>query len=108
MNHITSPDYSDAGVEREILAKGLTEVRVTPERINSLIVHKYFHVPEGTTLTLCVLTLANGFNVVGESACVNPLNFDSEIGEKIAFENARQKIWALEGYLLAERSAAPL
>ena len=39
----------------------------------------------------------------GESACASPENFNEEIGRKIAKENARGKIWALEGYLLKEK-----
>lgn len=54
-------------------------------------------------LTFCVLVLKNGFTVTGESACASPENFDPEIGRKIARENARNKIWPLEGYLLRER-----
>jgi len=27
-----------------------------------------------------------------------------EIGEKVAYDNARQKIWALEGYLLKQKT----
>ena len=48
----------------------------------------------------------NGFHVVGESAAASPENFDAEIGRKIARDNARNKIWALEGYLLRSRLAA--
>lgn len=54
-------------------------------------------------LTFCVLVLKNGFTVTGESACASPENFDPEIGRKIAYENARNKIWMLEGYLLKEK-----
>ena len=108
MNHVVSPDISDRAIERELQAKGLTALRVTLQHIDSLILKTYYHVPEGTTLTICVLTLKNGFNVVGESACVNPLNFDPLIGMTLAHENAKNKIWALEGYLLAERCAQPL
>lgn len=72
---------------------------VTPARIDAVIVSKSFFRPTGT-LTVCVLTLENGFNVTGESACAHPDNYDKDIGEKIAFDNARQKIWALEGYVL--------
>lgn len=43
------------------------------------------------------------FTVTDESACASPQNFDAEIGEKIAYENARNKIWQLEGYLLKEQ-----
>jgi hypothetical protein len=58
-----------------------------------------------TTLTVCALTLKNGFHVVGESAAASPENFDQEIGRKIARDNARSKIWALEGYLLRSKLA---
>lgn len=47
--------------------------------------------------------LRNGFTVTGESACASPENFDAEICRKIARENAVQKIWMLEGYLLKQR-----
>ena len=54
-------------------------------------------------LTFCVLVLKNGFTVTGESACASPENFNAEIGRKIARENAVEKIWLLEGYLLKQR-----
>lgn len=53
-------------------------------------------------LTFCVLVLRNGFTVTGESACASPANFDEQVGRDIAKRNARDKIWALEGYLLRE------
>ncbi len=56
-------------------------------------------------LTICVLVLKNGFTVTGESACASPENFDAEIGRQIARQNAEQKIWPLEGYLLKEKLA---
>lgn len=88
--------------ENEIKDKGLDEPRVTPERVEKLIIGEQYHVFEGTTLTICCLTLRNGYTVTGESACASPDNFDSELGQKIARDNAKQKIWALEGYLLCE------
>ncbi|ACG60367.1 hypothetical protein phiPLPE_45 [Iodobacter phage PhiPLPE] len=54
-------------------------------------------------LTFCVLVLRNGFTVTGESACASAENFDAEIGRKIARENAINKVWMLEGYLLKQR-----
>ena len=90
-------------IEREIQAKGLTAPRVTPQRIEEVIVGEAYHVFPGTTLTVCCLTLANGFAVTGESACASPENFDAELGQKIARQNARDKIWALEGYALRSK-----
>lgn len=97
---------NDQAIEQEIQAKGLTAPRVTPQRVDEVIVGEDYHVFQGTTLTVCCLTLANGFTVTGESACASPENFDTELGRKIARDNARQKIWALEGYALRDRLAA--
>jgi hypothetical protein len=96
----------EQAIEAEIQAKGLNSPRISPERIDAVIVGEDYHVFPGTTLTVCCLTLRNGFTVTGESAAVSPENFDVEIGKKIARSNARDKIWALEGYALRERIAA--
>lgn len=94
---------NDQEIESEIQAKGLTAPRVTPERIDAVIASEAYHVFEGSQLTVCCLTLRNGFTVTGESACASPANFNAELGRKIARGHARDKIWALEGYLLRQR-----
>lgn len=94
---------SEQEIEKEIQDKGKTAPRLTPEQIDGTIVDEQYHVFDGTTLTVCVLTLRNGYTVTGESAAVSKDNFDKEIGQKIAKENARNKIWGLEGYLLRQR-----
>ena len=93
-------------LEAEIQAKGLDAPRLTPALIDAAIAGEDYHVFSGTTLTVCALILRNGFVVTGESAAASSENFDEEIGRKIARDNARQKIWALEGYLLRERLSA--
>lgn len=92
---------NDQTTEQMIQEKRMTAPRVTPARIQEVIAKAEFHRLTGT-LTVCVLTLRNGFTVTGESACASPENFNEEIGNKIARENAEKKIWALEGYLLRE------
>ncbi|HED2737595.1 Gp49 family protein [Klebsiella michiganensis] len=113
---------SDKDVESEIQAKGLTAPRVTPQYIDSTIAECHYFTageaaravwsdlnvadlihPNLDLLTICVLVLRNGFTVTGESACASQENFDPEIGRKIARENAVNKIWMLEGYLLKQR-----
>lgn len=125
MNHIPSPDTSDAGIERLIQAKGKTAARVTPDDVKANIASEfYFTAADGVRgeselgtapagrakslelLTFCVLVLRNGFTVTGESACASPENFDAEIGRRIARENAVQKIWPLMGYELRSKLAA--
>lgn len=111
-------------IEQAVQAAGNTAPRVTPEHVDACIVSAHYFTAEdgvvGETngrggfleipdplslLTFCVLVLRNGFTVTGESACASPENFDPSIGRKIAYDNARNKIWMLEGYLLKERIA---
>lgn len=76
--------------------------KITQEHIDAIIVSKTFIVlPDGVT-TICQLILKNGFSVLGSSACVDPANFDLQMGRGIAFKNAQDKVWQLEGYLLKE------
>jgi len=96
----------EAQIEKEIQAKGLNAPRLNPTMIDEVIASEQYHVFPGTTMTVCALTLRNGYIVTGESAAASPENFDKEIGRKIARDNARNKIWALEGYLLREKLAA--
>ena len=118
-------DMTDKSIEQEIQAKGKTAPRVTPDDIEANIASEhYFTARDGRfgaitmntyagrekpemfdsdlspldLLTFCVLVLRNGFTVAGESACASPENFDTEIGRKIARQNAVQKIWPLMGY----------
>lgn len=91
---------SEAAIEAELKTKGLNAPRLTPDHIDAQIVGESYYVFPSTTLTVCALTLQNGFHVTGESAAASPENFDEAIGRRIARENARNKIWALEGYLL--------
>lgn len=77
--------------------------RVTEDAIKSKIKGEVYIVMPDARTTLCQLTLENGYTVNGTSACVDQNNFDLNTGRKIAFDDAFNKIWPLEGYLLAEK-----
>lgn len=94
---------SEQLIEQAIQDKNLNAPRLTPALIDAAIVDTAYHVFDGSCLTVCCLTLKNGFTVSGESACASPENFDAEIGKQISYSNARDKIWALEGYLLKQK-----
>lgn len=97
---------TETEIEQEIQGKGLNAPRLTPEKIDATIASEAYYVFPGTTLTVCCLTLRNGYTVVGESAAASPENFNEALGRKIARQHARDKIWALEGYALREKLAA--
>lgn len=94
---------NEIAVEQMVQDRRLNAPRVTPALIDASIVFAtYTQMPSGKTM-VCELTLQNGFTVRGEGSAVSKENFNVEIGKKISFENARAKIWELEGYLLQER-----
>jgi hypothetical protein len=96
----------EAAIEAEIKEKGLTAARITPADLDAEIVSEDYHVFQGSCLTVCCMTLRNGFTVTGESACASPENFNAEIGQKIARANAREKLWPLLGFRLRDRLTA--
>ena len=77
--------------------------RVTTDLIDSKIKGITTYRLPDTTITIAVIAMENGFTVTGESACADPANFDEPIGKEMAINNAYDKIWPLEGYLLKER-----
>lgn len=110
-------------LEQEIQNKGANVApRITPSHIEDCIasVH-FFTAADGATavmgdsdtisngslqslelLTICVMVLKNGFTVVGKSACASPENFNADIGKDVAWRDAKEQIWPLEGYLLKQ------
>lgn len=94
---------NEGTVESMSQLKGLNAPRLTPEIIDTAIKGEQYYIFPGTQLTVCCLSLTNGATVTGESSCVSPENFDEEIGRHIARDNARDKIWQLEGYLLKQK-----
>ena len=94
---------SEESIELEIQEKGLNAPRLTPADIDAAIVSESFTVLPSGKAMVCELILRNGFSVRGESACVSKANFNFEIGQKISREDARNKVWMLEGYALQER-----
>jgi len=95
----------EQAIEAAIKERGLTAQRISPDDLDAEIVGEDYHVFPGTCLTICCLTLKNGFNVTGESACAIPQNFNAEIGQTIARKNAREKIWPLLGFRLRDQLA---
>lgn len=101
---------NEAKIESEIVAKGLSAPRITPQHIDGLMAELRYEcwlVPN-TTTTICVAVKPDGFTVAtGKASSVSAANFDSEIGIKVARSEcerlARDKLWELEGYLLKSK-----
>ena len=74
------------------LVAALPERKLTKEFLESEI-DKVEYNRFGETNTHCTITTKSGFTFTGESACVDPNNYNKELGEKYAYENAFEKMW---------------
>lgn len=126
------PKTVEQQIEQEIQSKNLNAPRLKPADIDAVIVSEhYFTAAQGeakaledgafvngslngaalrpipellSQITFCVLILKNGYKISGVNhSGVSPENHDPELGRKLAYENARNKVWELEGYLLKEK-----
>ena len=98
MNVMSEPE-----VEAEIQAKGLNAPHLTPEDICESIKSIEYWVVPNTTTTVCAMIFQNNYVITGTSAAASMDNFDQEVGRNIAYENARQRIWPLLGYVLNQK-----
>lgn len=77
---------------------------VTKADVFEKIKDETYYIFPGTTVTTCLLTLENGTKVLGVNyGAIDPERHDWEQGRLNAYEDAFEKIWELEGYLLREK-----
>lgn len=75
----------------------MTQFKLTPQDLENKISGVEYQ-RFGSTGMLAVITLENGYTVTGESGCIDPAIFNEEIGQKVAYENAFNKLWQILGY----------
>lgn len=74
-------------------------VSVGSNMVDNFIKEKHVStIGDRTTLVRCVLV--NGFEIIESSACVDPANYDEELGASICMEKIEDKVWYLLGFLL--------
>lgn len=78
--------------------------KITQEHINDILNETEFTVDEKyDKLTIVTAKLPNGFTIVESSGCVDPSNYDKELGITLCRKKIVDKIWYLEGYVLQTR-----
>lgn len=90
----------------EITDQQSAEVQKTPNRVtldsikNKIQRVDYINPDIAPQMTIALVKMENGYIVVGKAAPADPANFNKELGEKFAYEDAVRQIWPLEGYRL--------
>jgi Phage protein (N4 Gp49/phage Sf6 gene 66) family len=102
--HATAPRVSLKDIEAEISsiaymtgAKFLSHADVlhSPTKSHPVL--------QASTLTICMVTLKNGWMVTASGAPASPENYDAKQGQKIAYDKCVAQIWPLMGYQLKEQ-----
>lgn len=79
----------------------MSEIRITQEGVDALISESVVDVLKlGEKTTVVSVTLPSGFEIVESSSCVDPANYDQEVGRRICLDRIRSRLWELEGYRL--------
>lgn len=98
-----APRVTQEGLEANIRSYNTFNVYDTLMALNKANPDNQAPVPEELkTLTMCVMVLNNGYTVTGQSACADPKNYNADIGNRLAIQDAKEKIWPLMGYALKE------
>ena len=93
-----------AVTEDEAAAAAKSPHRVTLESMKNKIESvQYLNPTVAPHLTLAIVLIDNGFTIIGKSAPADPANFNAELGQKFAYEDALRQMWGFEGYLMCEK-----
>lgn len=75
------------------------ETKVTQEQVDAAI--KSVQVQKmGQKTCVVVATLQNGYEILAHSSCVDPNNYDEDVGASLAMHKIKDKIWELLGFEL--------
>jgi hypothetical protein len=89
--------------ENAAASVAVTQNRVTLDSIKAKVAQvEYYNPPIAPHMTIALVKMRNGFIVTGESTPADPANFNAELGQRFAYEDALRKVWPLEGYSLRE------
>lgn len=101
---IINSDGTKYWVPADILNKTYMEIgennTITQEMVDSFIIDtKVISIDNKTTIVHA--ELKNGFRITKSSSCVDPANYDEEVGKEICMEHIKNEIWAFLGFLLS-------
>jgi len=97
------PDGYVSWSPKEVFEKAYLPVgnenKIMIENVKDFIKETYTtKIGEKTTLVRAILV--NGYEIIEYSSCVDPNNYDEELGKKYAMQKIESKVWMLLGFLL--------
>lgn len=85
-----------------------TKITVTPEEVAENMKDVLVRTVEefGKPCTYVTVRMKNGFTLRESTTCVDPANYNEEIGKQICLEKIEDKVWLLLGYSLQTEASA--
>lgn len=82
-----------------------TKITVTPEEVKENMKDVLVRTVEefGKPCTYVTVRMKNGFTLRESTTCVDPTNYNEEIGKEICLKKIEDKVWFLLGYALQEK-----
>ena len=83
----------------------MSKITVTQKQVNENMqdILCRTEVEFGKLVTYVTVKMKNGFTIRESTTCVDPANYDEEIGKKVCLEKLEDKIWFLLGYALQDK-----
>lgn len=102
---IYEPDGYESWSPKDVFEKAYFPItqnnRLTEEEINSFISSSKIHAEKrGDKSTLVEITYPNGWTDYEISSCIDPANYDEELGKAYALENIKRRLWKSLGFVL--------
>lgn len=82
-----------------------TNNKVTSEEVKANILDVIVRTLDdfGKPCTYVTVRMKNGFTLRESTTCVDPANYNEEIGKRICLKKIEDKVWFLLGYALQEK-----
>lgn len=83
----------------------MTNIKVTPEEVKENMQDVIVRTLDdfGKPCTYVTVRMKNGFTLRESTTCVDPANYNKEIGKQICLKKIEDKVWFLLGYALQEK-----
>lgn len=82
------------------MLKNTVTIEQVKENMQDVIVRTLYDF--GKPCTYVTVRMKNGFTLRESTTCVDPANYDEEIGKEICLKRIENQIWFLLGYQLQE------
>lgn len=86
----------------------MTNIKVTPEEVKENMQDVIVRTLDdfGKPCTYVTVRMKNGFTLRESTTCVDPANYNEEVGKQICLKKIEDKVWFLLGYALQTEASA--